>query len=712
MKYLAGLLALSSTAIAADVLFNVIGYPTSDNGTFGVYTNGTVYPLSTNSSTFPLWSAAIPVSNVTDFEYAYAELQNGTVFKAENFTRVLFNNTITLPGSNDTTSNDTATESTLNEFFQRQTTLWTLPHVPYTYEISTVPAPSEAFNENEIATFSLTSSNSTASNSTTSPTNRATEVAANVTDVKFINAKMVYDASNVQIEDDDEKGYYLTFDYSDMNQTFFNSSRVQLKSLDSDPSFIREKVYLDVLTSAGVPAQTGAWVRLFIDNEPKGLFLMVQNIEEPFVKQIIDGGNSTLPLGPLIKMNTYNNDTANLDYLGSNSSDYNTENVYVPLIVTEPTDPLSDLIKFMSQLKDYSNSTVNGTGISYWDESLQLDVYLRNMAVEYLTGATNNYWQNASNYYMYLNPSLVDSANGTTNGTTIAAVNGTNSTGLWQWITNVNSQVLASDNSTTPESYKAWYNFTEAGNSTNSTASDRPLVRKLIIETPDIASKFEDILMTLVSTVFKTEALAPRINQYHEMLLKDVEWDQSLNTNSTGNNTLPGTNNTILGINLAPRENGTLPSGSNDTAVTPILNWVHNMSSFVSEEFNFEIPAGASDRVPAPVVPVVPVPVPTTSASASVSASASTTASVSASESASATAEVTSASATSSAEATSSSMASAATSAASAASSAASAASSAASAATSAESTATETVTTAATVAPTTTATVVPTTTA
>lgn len=65
---------------------------------------------------------------------------------------------------------------------------------------------------------------------------------------------------------------------------------------------IREKLYIDVLNSVGIPTQQGAWVRLFVNNKPYGLYLMVDDIKKSFLKQTVHAGDPLVARGNLVQV--------------------------------------------------------------------------------------------------------------------------------------------------------------------------------------------------------------------------------------------------------------------------------------------------------------------------------------------------------------------------------------------------------------------------
>ncbi|KAG0367135.1 hypothetical protein BGZ54_004345 [Gamsiella multidivaricata] len=542
MKYLIGLASIASLALA-NITFNVIGYPSSTGGSFGVSIAGTVHKLATNENIFPVWTGAIPGTQST-VEYSYVELNGqGAALKAEAFTRKLANETWT---------------STLNEFFERPTTQWELPKLPYTY-LATYPSKTKAFKQKQIATIHVTAPAALMEEMVANPENDKDYKV----DFRFINSKTIHTQQNITFstsgksaKEYTKQAFMFGFDTS-MNQTFFSRPNIKLRSMTQDPTMIREKLYIDMLNS-------GAWVRLFVNNEPYGLYLMVEDIKKSFAKQTIHGGSSTIVRGSMVQMNAWIN-KADLVYKGPTSASYDKDTYRSRNLGNSPaTDELQELITFMSDLQAFDPvSTPDPVG--YWNNTrLDLDGYLRCMALEYLMGGFDMYWYAASNYFMYRNPTL--------------APNG----GKWQWIpTDMDNTFGSGYPYSTLPTYKNYVDFTANG--------ERPLVQKLILQNTQINALFEQILKEIVSTAFKPEAMNARAEAYHRMLSLDAQWDLALVRKSPGkdrNTTFADFNNNLYNAT------SDMQSG--------VLGWVQDMSSLVAKELNFAIPQGLVDRVPPP----------------------------------------------------------------------------------------------------------------
>ncbi|KAF9155179.1 hypothetical protein BG015_010760 [Linnemannia schmuckeri] len=548
VKFLVGLAALASVAFA-DITFSCIGYPSVQGNSFGVSINGQITKLIANETTFPVHTGTVP-GTTSAVQYSYVEIDAaGTAVKTEAFVRKL----------NQTT--DTWTE---NEFFDRPVTHHVVPRLPYTY-LATYPSKSKAFKETQIATLHLTGDKTAIDALNTNPN---TEAEARVS-FRFINAKTIYTQTNITLKTSGKsskefakQSYKIKFD-TDYNQTFFSRPNIKLRSMATEPTYLREKVYINTLNAVGVPTQQGSYVRLFINNEAYGLYLMVDDIKKSFLKQTVHGGDNLIIPGSLIQANAPTpSEQADLAYKGPLTAAYGRETYTMQNLGNNPVaEPLSQLITFMKDLQDFDPLT-NADPIGYWNNTrLDLDGFLRNMALEYLFGGFDNYWMAGSNYFIYFNPTL-------------------GASGKWQWLPTDFDGTFGNGAEIDPKgSYKTLFNFTP----------DHPLVSKLIIKNTAINGLFTTILKEIVSTTFKPEAMNPHIEGINKMISLDAQWDFSLTRKSPGKN--PGFTFDDF--------NGNLVNITKDMSGA-IKPWVADRATAISTELAFQIPAGTADRVPPP----------------------------------------------------------------------------------------------------------------
>ncbi|KAG0199821.1 hypothetical protein BGX33_011376 [Mortierella sp. NVP41] len=547
VKFLVGLAALASVAFA-DITFSCIGYPATGNS-IGVSVNGAITKLVANETTFPVWIGAVP-GTTSAVEYKYVEINAaGTAVKSEAFTRKL---------------NQTTDIATPNEFFDRPVTYWTVPRLPYTY-LATYPSKSKAFKETQIATLHLIGDKTTVDALNLNPNS---EAEARVT-FRFINAKTIYTQHNISLttsgkssKEFSKQSYKIKFD-TDYNQTFFSRPNIKLRSMATEPTMLREKMYIDTLNAVGVPTQQGSYVRLFINNEAYGLYLMVDDIKKSFLKQTVHGGDALVIPGALVQANAPSKtEQADFVYKGPLGTAYGRESYISQNLGNNPvTEPLGQLITFMKDLQDF-DPVATADPVGYWNNTrLDLDGFLRNMALEYLFGGFDNYWMAGSNYFIYFNPKL-------------------GASGKWQWLPTDFDGTFGNGAEIDPKgSYKTLYNF----------QPDHPLVSKLIINNTAINALFVQVLKEIVSTTFKPEAMNPHIEGVHQMISADAQWDLSLTRKSPGKN---------LGFTFADFQ-GNLVNITKDMSGA-IKPWVADRATAISTELAFTIPAGTADRVPPP----------------------------------------------------------------------------------------------------------------
>ncbi|KAF9999200.1 hypothetical protein BGZ65_005407, partial [Modicella reniformis] len=421
---------------------------------------------------------------------------------------------------------------------------------------------SKVFKEDQVATLHLTAPAAQVNVMNQSPTIETTVRVA----FRYINAGMIYSQNNITLKtagksskEFAKQSFKISFD-TDYNQTFFSRPNIKLRAHPTEPTMMRERLYIDMLNSVGVPTQQGSYVRLFINNEPYGLFLMVDDIKRSFLKQTVYGGDNAVIPGSLIQGNApTRTEQADLVYKGPLGASYNADCYISQNLGNNPlTEPLTQLIAFMLDLQNFTPGSNN---VEFWTARLDLDGFLRNMALEYLMGGFDNYWIGGSNYFIYFNPKL---------GTP----------GKWQWIPTDFDGTFGNGMDIDPRgSYKNISAFNP----------DHPLVSKLIIKSPDINALFVEILKNVVSTAFKPEAMNPHIDSIHTMISPEVQWDFSLTRHSPGNDnkfTMDDFNGNL--VNITKDMSG---------AIKP---WIEGRASSISAELGFTVPAGTVDRVAPP----------------------------------------------------------------------------------------------------------------
>ncbi|KAF8930748.1 hypothetical protein BGZ47_000406 [Haplosporangium gracile] len=478
-----GLLALSSS-VFADVIYNVIAFPDASTNWYAVEIDKKLYPLLTTEATFPLWSAKVAgVSASSSYRYVHLN-KNNDVIAYENFLRHF--------------ANEDAT-ATPNEFFDRQTTIAPVPAIKQVYK-DVRPKPSKAFDSSQIATIHLTTEPTTFDDMINNPLDKKRKGIK--VGFKFINADTVYSVSEAKLSVSGNssrkfKKVSLRIKFKNgKGETFFDRPIIKLRAEATDPTMMREKLYLDLLNSVGVTTSQGSYVRVYVNGKPHGFYLMVEDIEKPFLLNTIHHGaiSDKKALGSLYQIGLRE---ATLLYNGPSTADYGPR-VYVNKISGPEDEGMQQWISFMKDLQDWDPASPGG--IAYWNQRLDLDGFLRSMALEYLTGAWDASWRRGHNFFMYYNPQRK----------------------VWQFIPTDFDHTFNSGNR--PDAHESYKKFGES----HLDHADRPLVNKLIYQNKDINQLFEAILLTITQDVFNSRVLDARIDAYEKQIEQDVAWDYSI----------------------------------------------------------------------------------------------------------------------------------------------------------------------------------------
>ncbi|KAF9330227.1 hypothetical protein BG006_006817 [Podila minutissima] len=525
---LSSLLVLVSSVLA-EVTYNVIGFPDAETNTFAVEINGELYRLQTSEDLFPLWSTKVDgVSAPSSYRYVQLDHKNKAVAR-EKFLRHLIDK-----------------NTTPNEFFNRETTLITLPAIKQVYK-DVRPKDTGVFDSSQIATIHLTVDPAKFDDMMNNPKDEDHKVKAGF---KFINANKVYSADKVKIKISGhgsrkfrKVSLHVKFKKNKRGM-FFGRSAIKLRAEYNDPTMIREKLYLDLLDSVGVGSSQGSYSRVYVNGKPHGLYLMVEDIGESMLMHTIHQGaiKDKKALGSLYQMGT------TVEFKGPRAADYE-KNLYKNIIRGDnPKDePMQQLIAFMKDLQDWDPTDTEG--IAYWNERMDLDGFLRSMALEYLTGAYDSFWWNSHNYYMYFNPQRK----------------------VWQFIPmDFDHSFSAGNRLDVDETYKEYAQVCEGPNSKSS-----PLVTKLICKNRDINKKFETILLTITHDVFNNAALEERVRAYETQMEQEVDWDFSIDRSK-----LPGTD-----LNWDTTNFHRLIWGPYKTIHKGVMPWVERRGKSVAHQF-------------------------------------------------------------------------------------------------------------------------------
>lgn len=177
-------------------------------------------------------------------------------------------------------------------------------------------------------------------------------------------------------------------------QKFYALEKLNLNGEHNDPAVLRSRLSWALFNRVGVPSSRTAYAAVHINGEYRGLYVIVEHIDEEFIEARFgnNDGNLYKCLYP-----------ADLAYKGSDPTPYkamrNTRQRIYELKINEEIDDYSDLIDFITFL----NLSQDGDFAYDIEERFNVRAFLRYLAVNVLVGSWDDYWYLKNNYYLYHN---------------------------------------------------------------------------------------------------------------------------------------------------------------------------------------------------------------------------------------------------------------------------------------------------------------------
>jgi hypothetical protein len=308
---------------------------------------------------------------------------------------------------------------------------------------------------------------------------------------------------------------------------------------------MRDYLVYDMYNSVGLPTSKYSYVRIYMNDEPLGLFGLAENMKNPWIRNEFADGDKDFKQGALYvadvsgkegmggaggpggfpdvgideskTQGNKSNEThqggpglksgdADLSYLGNNVSLYSEGGHYS--LKEKPSNGeanytrIMDFTKFISEA---SNATTNDSVVPLWEEKIDTDSFLRGMAMEILTSNSDGYFTMTNNYVLY------DDIE--------------------------NDRLILSGSDFDLTMGHGMYNITSlsTGNYSEFPGFDtRPLPK--ILNVPTFKKEFENLLINITQGLIAPDVLIPRIDQLTQMLTSDVEWDRSCVRKGSGMN--------------------------------------------------------------------------------------------------------------------------------------------------------------------------------
>ena len=187
-----------------------------------------------------------------------------------------------------------------------------------------------------------------------------------------------------------KKSFKLHFEKYTDDQYFFGLKKLNLKAETNDPSAVREHMTMNLYRDANIPVARVNHIKLYINSNYMGLYSSVEQIDSRFLTS------------------RFNNKTGNLfkcTYNDSNGADLAiVSEVYNDLIyeikTNEDVNDRANLEAFITFLTTSSDEDFEKNIYTY----INIDNYIKQLAIEVLSGHWDGYSYNKNNFYLYYNP--------------------------------------------------------------------------------------------------------------------------------------------------------------------------------------------------------------------------------------------------------------------------------------------------------------------
>ncbi|KAI7901052.1 coth protein-domain-containing protein [Cokeromyces recurvatus] len=309
---------------------------------------------------------------------------------------------------------------------------------------------------------------------------------------------------------------YSIYINSDNDTTSLNGyRRFKLRSCVTDPSFLREKLYYDLLDATHVPTAKASFVRLFINSEPQGLYLLVDHYKAPFLQNVF--GNDQQ--GTLIQGSMQENPLAtskilqrgaNLGYFGPSKKNYfdlKTQSGPYKIQQKASDNELDGFISFIKFINSKKNRTNDYLLAQEWNKRFDVSLFLKHMVFEIILGHSDGYLGAAHNYMLYEDPAQE---------------------GRFIWFSSDLDQTIGNTLKSNRQGRKNLTAFERLDRyGIFKPSNHRPLITE-IFKIRVFKDEFFKYLSDIYHAFFKTNAIIDHIHYLKTLIKVDANWDKQL----------------------------------------------------------------------------------------------------------------------------------------------------------------------------------------
>ncbi|KAI8072455.1 coth protein-domain-containing protein [Gongronella butleri] len=474
---LTGLLSLPLVASASNVTYSVIATP-GHGGFMGVMVGGSTYELSPHKDVPIIHTGSAPAGN---YSYAILDQQKKPV-AIESFHR------------------SPVDDATPNEFFNRT---WNsknpalfpsiLDPLPYVHRVD---SKAKLHPTGEIPTIYLQAEQAQVD---ALHANSSSKEKVPVTFYYIENDKVQhFNGSELKLAGRssrwmDKLSYGLEIP-KDGKDDLYGYRRLKLRSMRSDPSYIRERIVYDMMDSLGMPVSGAHYVRLIINDRPIGLFLMVENYKGTWLRNEFNGGKK------------YDQGTLFEGVFGSDLQPLPNMSLYQHAyeVADEPKKGNATYDKVIKLTEFFANPPVGDGAENDWNERIDMESFIRCLTIEVAAGLADGFMATANNFFLYDN---LDEGRFTYTAADFDTTLGR---------TNYKIEKMWDGD------YHEFPGF---------------LIRKptaKMLEVPAFKARFEQIFYKVVTELITLDHVNARIDGLVDLIQQDVDWDAALPKVSKG----------------------------------------------------------------------------------------------------------------------------------------------------------------------------------
>jgi hypothetical protein len=183
-----------------------------------------------------------------------------------------------------------------------------------------------------------------------------------------------------------------------IDQTFLGLRALVLDNAFTDPSTLREVLAMKAFARAGLPAPREAHVRLFVNTEYAGLYIVVEPLDRTFVSRVFGAAEGNVEDGGFLYEYVWSR-VYGFEYLGPGLDAY--ADLFEPK--THETDAVSRLYQPLHLLAQAINETPADQFERTVGALLDLPAFVKFLAVQHVTGEIDGFVGNwgMSNFYLY-----------------------------------------------------------------------------------------------------------------------------------------------------------------------------------------------------------------------------------------------------------------------------------------------------------------------